>query len=132
MADKDAAFAVVLGLFAIEGKGDVVAEIGERGGGGNREWHTLIRWPKDQVAAQVVAKHSGGVGPTQATDRGAGAELASVDEVGRAPARLEGKVAKAQDLVTDEQIDEGRLIGFHGRARVAKKMPLRAAERGRG
>ena len=86
LTDKDAALAVVLDLFAVEGKGDIVTEIGERSRGGDRQRYTFIRWPKDQIAVEVVALHGGGIGPAQAADCSTGAELSSVDEVGRPPA----------------------------------------------
>lgn len=66
--DEPSALAVLLLLLAVEKNRGVVALLGERDCGGDRERHALVRWPKEQVAGEAGAQHARGVGPPEARD----------------------------------------------------------------
>src|ERR1700733_9884574 len=108
------AFAVVLGLLAVEGERDVAAvRRAQRDGGRGGERDALVRWAEQHVEAETGSVDGGGVAATERRERLAVAEQAGVEEVRTLTAGLEREAPEAQRIAPQCEVDEQELVLLH-------------------
>lgn len=115
-ADDRATLAVVLLLLSVEAVRGifVVGSLGQGNDGGAGKRNTLVGRTKDDIVLDARVMDSSGVKLANLGQRGSGVEETSVKEVRADTARLEGELAKFQDLVLDSELDEITLVVLDG------------------
>ena len=94
-ANDVAAFAVILGFLAVEGKREVLAALGEGDGNGGDKRDALVGRAEQHVKLDAASFGGFGVEFGELAQRVAVVEKAGIEEVGRKPPCLGLEFAKA-------------------------------------
>jgi len=113
-ADQHPGLAVVLGLLAVEGDGDVAA-VGfrQRDGGGRRQRDALVGGAEQHVEADPRGHRAGRVRLAELAQRAPRVEQPGVEEIRAHATGLEREFTEAQHVAAQGEVEEGALVVEH-------------------
>ena len=109
-----AAFAVILGLLAVEAPGHVhVVLLHQLHRGGRGDGDPLVGRAKQHVEFDAGIHQGGGIEAAEAGQIAAAVEQAGVEEVGALAAGFQGELTEFENLFLQGELDKLTLVGFH-------------------